>query len=378
MSYDLLIRAGRIVCPASGLDSPGAVAIRGDRIVAVGPNVDGSAHRLLHEPDAILLPGLIDLHAHPAKSGSIFGVDPDGDLLARGTTTVLSQGDAGAGHLDAYVHETINGSQAHVILAINLSTTGEVGPGGCFEQLASIDVAACVSAIERHRRHIWGIAVNTSHHCCGQTDPREVLRRGLQAAEQTGLPLLYGLRRPEDWPLAEQLRQLRAGDVVTYCFRLTPHCIVQDGQVIEAVREARQRGILFDVGHGRGSFDFDTAEAALQAGFAPDTISTDLQRGHLGPLPVHDLPLVMSKLHAAGMSDGDVFRAVTARPAQILGMSEEIGSLRVGCRADLVLLRWNEHGQPLVDVHGNVRSGGCWETAATIRAGRLCGETGCS
>jgi len=375
LSYDLLIRAGRIVCPASGLDTPGAVAIRGDRIVAVGPDVDGSAHRLLHDPDAILLPGLVDLHAHPAKSGSIFGVDPDRDLLARGTTTVLSQGDAGAGHLDAYVHETIDQSQIKVILAINLSTTGEVGPGGCFEQLGSIDVAACMTAIERHRRHIWGIAVNTSHHCCGPTDPREVLRRGLQAAEQTGLPLLYGLRRPEDWPLAEQLRQLRAGDVVTYCFRRTPHCIVQDGQVIEAVREARQRGILFDVGHGRGSFDFDTAEAALQAGFAPDTISTDLQRGHLGQLPIHDLPLVMSKLHAAGMPAREVFRAVTARPAQILGMDKEIGSLRVGSRADLVLLRWNEDVAPLVDVHGNVRSGGCWETAATIRAGRLCGET---
>lgn len=376
--YDLLIRVGRAVCPATGFDSPASVAIRGDRIVAVGADVSGNSQQILDDSTAILLPGLIDLHAHPARSGSIFGIDPDHHLLARGTTTVLSQGDAGAVNLETYIRDTIKQSQTQILLAINLSAAGEAGPGGCFEQLELLDVAACVAAIERFRRHIWGIAVNVSHHCCGPTDPREVLRRGLRVAEQTGLPLLYGMRRPEDWPLAEQLRALRSGDVVTYCFRRTPHCIVDDGRVIEAVCAARERGILFDVGHGRGSFDFNTAEAALHDAFAPDTISTDLQRGHVGQLPNHDLPLVMSKLRAAGMLEQDIFRAVTSRPAQILGLDQEIGSLRVGSRADLVLLWWNEQSEPLVDVHGNVRSGGRWETAATIRAGHLILPTECS
>ncbi|MDB5336634.1 MAG: hypothetical protein JWN70_2253 [Planctomycetaceae bacterium] len=377
-NYDVLIRAGRVVCPATGFDSAGSVAIRGDRIVAVGTDIFGSSEQVFDDPAIILLPGLIDLHAHPAKSGSIFSIDPDHNLVARGTTTVLSQGDAGAGNLESYIRDTIEQSQTQIILAINLSSAGEAAPGGCFERLELIDVAACVSAIERFRSHIWGIAVNVSHHCCGQTDPREVLRRGLRVAEQTGLPLLYGMRRPEDWPLEEQLRELRPGDVVTYCYRRTPHCIVQDGRVIEAVRTARERGILFDVGHGRGSFDFSTAEAALRNGFAPDTISTDLQRGHIGQLPIHDLPLVMSKLRAVGMLERDIFQAVTSRPAQILGMDQEIGSLRVGSRADLVLLRWNEQSQPLVDVHGDVRSGGRWETAATIRGGKLIVATECS
>lgn len=377
-SYDLVIRAGRVVCPATGFDSPGSVAILGDRIVAVGAEIDGSGKQQLDEPTAILLPGLIDLHAHPAKSGSIFSVDPDRHLLARGTTTVLSQGDAGAGNLETYIRETIEQSQTQIILAINLSSAGEAGPGGCFERLELIDVAACVAAIERFRNHIWGIAVNASHHCCGPTDPREVLRRGLLVAEQTGLPLLYGMRRPEDWPLEQQLSELRPGDVVTYCYRRTPHCIVHDGRVLGCVRAARERGVLFDVGHGRGSFDFNTAEAALRDGFAPDTISTDLQRGHVGQVPIHDLPLVMSKLRAIGMLERDIFQAVTSRPAQILGEDEDIGSLRVGSRADLVLLRWHERSEPLVDVHGNVRSGGRWETAATIRAGQIVVATECS
>ena len=370
-SFDLLVRAGRIVCPLTGLDLPGSVAICGDRIVAVGPDVKGSSRQSLDDASAILLPGLIDWHAHPARSGSLFGVDPDRDLLAYGTTTVLSQGDAGASHCETYIRETIERSQTHVILAINLSSAGETGPGGCFEQLDLIDVKACVSAIHRFREQIWGIAINASHHCCGRTDPREVLRRGLSAAEQTGLPLLYGLRRPEDWPLEQQLQELRSGDVVTYCFRRTPHCIVQSGRVLAAIRAARERGVLFDVGHGRGSFDFSTAEAAVREGFVPDTISTDLQRGHLGQVPVHTLPLVMSKMRAVGMPEMDIFRAVTSRPAQRLGWDTEIGSVRVGSRADLVLLRWHEQREPLIDVHGNVRAGGRWETVTTIRGGKV-------
>ncbi len=339
--------------------------------MAVGSDVDGRSRQLISVPDTILLPGLIDLHAHPANSGSKFGINPDRDQLSRGTTTVLSQGDAGANNCEAYVRETIECSQTHVILAINLSSEGESGPDGCFEQLSVIDTAACVSAIEEFRRNIWGISVNTSHHCCGRTDPREVLRRGLLVAEQTGLPLLYGMRRPEDWPLAQQLRELRRGDVVTYCFRRTPHCIVQDGHVLDEIREARERGILFDVGHGRSSFDFGTAEVALQNGFTPDTISTDLQRGHLGQVPTHDLPLVMSKLRAAGMPEREIFRAVTARPAQILGLEDEIGTLRTGSRADLVLLRWTEPGEPLVDTHGNLRTTGRWNAVLTVRGGKL-------
>jgi dihydroorotase len=372
--FDLLIRAGRIVCPATGFDSSGTVTIRGDRIVAIRSAVGGDGRQVLDFPDAVCLPGLIDLHAHPARSGSVFGVDPDRHFLSRGTTTVLSQGDAGADTCEAFVRDTVEQSRTQVVLAINLSSHGESRPGGCFAELAAADVAACVAAIQRYRAHIWGIAVNASHHCCRGTDPHEVLGRGLLAAEESKLPILYGMRRPEDWPLDQQLALLRAGDVVTYCFRSTPHCIVENGRVLPAVREARSRGILFDVGHGCGSFDFAVAEAALQDGFEPDTISTDLQRGHLGVIPIHDLPLVMSKLRAAGMPERQVWAAATSRPAQILGRSADIGTLRVGSRADLTLLRWQERGELLVDVRGQTRAGGRWEAVATICAGRLMSE----
>ena len=368
--FDLLIRCSRIICPAGDLDYPGAVGIRGDRIVAVGREVSGSAQQEIDCSDSLLLPGLIDLHAHPARSGSVFGIEPDEHMLQRGTTTVLSQGDAGADNCDNYVRETIEGSATRVLMALNLSFVGESTTAGCYEQLEWVDVDACTAAVERCRDHVWGIAVNASHHCCGSTDPHEVVRRALTAAERTGLPILYGMRNPEDWPLDEQLTQLRPGDVVTYCFRREPHCIVANGRVHPAVWQARHRGVLFDVGHGCGSFDFNVAETALQDGFAPDTISTDLQARHQGQTPIHDLPLVMSKLRAAGMTEGDILAAVTSKPADILSLPDEIGSLAVGSCADLTVLRWNDTDEDLVDVNGHRRSGGRWQPKLTVRAGQ--------
>jgi hypothetical protein len=126
---DLVIHAGRVVCPASGLDGPGAVAVAGDRIAAAGPAVAGPARRVLRLPDAVLLPGLVDLHAHPARGGSKYGVDPDRDLLPFGTTTVLSQGDAGADDWERYRTEVIEASRTRVRLALNLSRRGESGAG---------------------------------------------------------------------------------------------------------------------------------------------------------------------------------------------------------------------------------------------------------
>lgn len=368
---DLLLRSNRLVCPASGHDGPGSITIRAGRIVAIGTTLDDKAQQTIDLTDSILLPGLIDLHTHPARTGSVFGVDPDTCMLSRGVTTVLSQGDAGAANWQDFVSDTIRPSKTRVLLAINLSRIGESTEAGCCSNLDDADVEACVAAAEACRDHLWGIAVNASHHACGRTDPREVVCRGLEAARRTGLPLLYGMRRPEDWPFDEQLRQLRPGDVVTYCFRRQPHCIVENSRVHPAIREARERGILFDVGHGTNSFSFDVAAMAIADGFIPDTISTDFQRQHLSMTPTLDLPLVMSKLRAAGMSETDVFEAVTFRPAKILRRGSEIGSLAVGSCADVTVLKWHASGPPLDDCHRVQRPGGCWKTALTIRGGEI-------
>lgn len=371
--YDLLIRCGRVFCAASGLDGPGAVAIRRDRIAAAGPGVAGPALETLDYPDALLLPGLVDMHAHPARGGSRYGVDPDIHFLPQGVTTVLSQGDAGAFNWRDYRDQVIQASRCRVRLAINLCAHGESLPTRCFERLEDADVDACVAAIEEGGDAIWGIAVNTSPAACGDLDPREILARALSAAERTGRPLLIGSRLHADWALAEQLRLLRAGDVLTYCFNALAENILQDGQIKEAVWEAQERGVVFDIGHGMASLSFPVAEAAIAQGFLPDTISTDQYKRHVDSTPPHNLPRALSKLMAAGMSEADTLVRATVRPAQFLGLAGEVGTLAPGACADLALLRWNAQAPPLQDVNGVERPGGCWEPVLTVRAGKKVG-----
>ena len=368
--YDLLITAGRVFCAETGLDGPGAVAVRGDRIVASGTDVSGTASRTLDCPDALLLPGLVDIHAHPARGGSRFGVDPDVHFLPRGVTTCMSQGDAGALNWPAYRDEVIHGSRTRVRLALHLSKYGESPPDHCFERLDNADVDLCVDTIAGAGDEIWGIAFNTVLEPTLPHDPKEILRRGIEAAERSGRPILYGPRFNSDFPLEEQLPRLRAGDLFTYTFSPRPDNIIAGGRVRQAVREARDRGVLFDGCHGMQSFSFAHVEHAIAEGFYPDTISTDQYRAHVGADPPHHLPGTMSKYIAAGMPEAEVLARATARPAALLGLEGEAGTLAHGACADLAVLEWNPDGR-LTDVLGVERPGGSWEPLATVKSGEV-------
>ena len=369
--HDLLIRAGRTFCAVSELDGPGAVAVRDGRIVASGPDVAGATRETLEFPDGLLLPGLVDLHAHPGLGDSKYGIHPDEYLLPRGTTTVMSQGDAGALNWDRYHRDIVLESATRVRMALNLAASGESRPSGCLEDLDDADVDACVHAIETHPDGIWGISLNTSLFCCGDTDPDEVWARGLSVADRTDLPFLFGTRREPDRSLDAQLAALRPGDVVTYCFHGRAESLLQGSRVRDSVWAARERGVLFDVGHGVASFSFEVAEAAVADGFYPDSLSSDFYRAHLGVEPIHDMPRTLSKLIAVGMPEEEAFTRATAKPAEILRLQDETGSLSTGSCADLAVLKWNPSAPVHCDALGVERPGGCWEPVLTIREGRV-------
>ena len=315
--YDLVIHAGRVVCPAMGLDGPGAVAVRGDRIAAVLDAAASaalppeSARQSLSFADSILLPGLVDMHAHPAQD-SKYGIDPDIHFLPYGSTTILSQGDAGAHNWARYKQETVAGSRTRIRMALNLSATGESNEEGCFANLADADVNACAATVRQDPELIWGIALNVGPTNCRDNDPREIMARGLAAAERTGKPLLIGQRRHDDWSLDEQFDLLRPGDVVTYCFHARGGNPVADGRVRDSVWAARKRGIIFDLGHGFDSFSFDVATTAIGDGFLPDTISSDVYVRHVGVSPRHHAAGQWPS-SAAGMQEANL-APVTSRP----------------------------------------------------------------
>jgi dihydroorotase len=231
---DLIIRAGRVFCADAGLDGSGAVAVWDGRITASGPDVSGEARETLEFSDGVLLPGFVDLHAHPAPMAWRFGIDGDSEILPQGATTVLSQGDAGAETWSVYLATIIEPSRLRVRLAMSPAVKGEYEDRGCFVNLSEVDMDACVAAIEKSGEHIWGVAANLTAKACGDNDPREIMRRTVAIAERTGKPILYGVRRePSDWPLADQLKVLRAGDVFTYCFHSDAESVVDGGRIVD-------------------------------------------------------------------------------------------------------------------------------------------------
>lgn len=380
-AFDLWIECGRRYCPGRGWLGRGGVGVLDGCIAGFDWR---PARRTVRIPDGLLLPGLVDLHAHPDRPRpgvSRWGVVPDRWFLRRGVTTVLSQGDSGAAGWEEYRRRVVDGSRCDVRMALNIRRTGEARGTAPRSDGSDLDAAACAAAIlaerERPSPSIWGIAVNTSPASCGDTDPRLALDRALQAARATDVPLLVGTRRAPDLALDEQMAALRPGDVVTYCFHARPEGILDgSGRVRHCVRQARERGVLFDLGHGTGSFSYAVAERAVEQGFLPDTLSTDFHRGHLRAEPGHSLPGVISRLLTCGARLEDLLPRVTEHPRRILGCAGGAGRLEIGNAADLVILR---RGAPagLPDGTGEVRRLRPLVAAGVVRRGRFsAGEAG--
>ena len=369
---DLIIRAGRVFCADTGLDGPGAVAVRGDRIVASGPDVSGPAKQTLDFPDGTLLPGLVDLHAHPGPETWRFAVDADANMLARGSTTVLSQGDAGSATWPQYRDDTISGSRTRIRLAMSAAVLGEYLDRGCVIHLEEVDVERCVAAMEDGGDLIWGVALLLTAKGTGDNDPREIMRRTVEIAERTGKPIIYGVRRePSDWPLAEQLDMLRPGDIFTYCFHSDAESIVEGGRIVDSVWKAQKRGVLFDTGFGIGGPDLGVAQAAIKDGFLPDTVSTDVHNRHRGFTPPHDMPSTISRIMAVGMPEAEAFRRSTLRPAEVLGMAGEIGTLAPGACADLAVLSNGSESILLAQTEDGGRHGPILEPTLVVRGGEV-------
>ena len=349
-------------------NSPLQLAIKDGILVDFAPELNWHAKRLI-KSDGILLPTVTDLHTHPDHYTSRFGSDPDQNSLYTGVNQVVSQGDVGALGAKEFVNRVINCSQTDVKLAINISKYGESRSSASISALEDIDLDLCIAAGHQFVTQIVAVSVNVSRNSCPQVDPKKVLKLAVRAAEELNLPILYGMRSNTDWPIGEQLSLLRPGDIVTYCFRPAPHSIVDATGVLLEICNARRRGIVFDVGHGCQSFNFDVAEIAMQSGFMPDTISTDLQRGHIGMQPPHTLVLVASKMMAIGMPLQQVFRAITTRPLEVLGLDNEKG-LGTGRPASFQIVMLSDDNQVLTDCLGNQRSGNLMTSEVVIQKGK--------
>lgn len=331
---------------ASSVDGPAKIGIRDGRIHSLTtlPEVPTSVlvettEGTLALSNAVVVPGLVDLHTHVGGAGFGREIDADRDILACGTTTAASQGDAGAHDIDTWIAEATAGSQLRILLAIYIGVLGDTDARTPLGDEGLLDEKATLAAIHRQPELVWGIAVNTSRRSLGALDPRTVLSAALRIASETGLPLLYGPRQPEDWSLADQFALLRPGDVVTYCFRKQPYSLLTDTRSIRPeVADARDAGILFDVGAGITAFDENVARDCLEAGWYPDTISSDMQVAYKKANVRHSAASTAARMVALGMPEQKALDAITVRPAVALGLLDGTGTLKPGAVADVAAL----------------------------------------
>jgi dihydroorotase len=301
---------------------------------------------------------MIDLHVHVFEGVSHYGIPPDPTCLARGATTVVDAGSAGADTFLGFRKYVIEVSETRVFAQLNISAQGMISPEiGELDDIKWASVPRALATIERHRDVILGVKVRLTRGLVGEAAGLRPLHLAREAADAAGLPIMVHPAGAWCPSLDDILAVMRRGDILTHSFHGHSHGILDDdGQVRRAAREARERGVVFDVGHGKGSFDWRVCESALAQGFPPDTISSDLHVYNVHG-PVFDLATTVTKFLHLGFSLEEALGRVTAAPARIIGMADRLGTLAPGAHGDAVVFDVEEGTFELADSQGQVRVG---------------------
>lgn len=341
--YDLLIKGGTVIDPSQGLSTRRDVALDLGKVAAVEEDIDPSQAREVIKAEGLLVtPGLVDIHVHIYWGVSHYGVEPDLGCLAKGVTTAVDAGSSGAHTFPGLRRYVIEVASTRLYAFLNISSMGMISDAvGELNDLRFADPALAVRVARANEDVIVGIKVRLDRGRVGENGPIKPLKLARQAADQLNLPIMVHIGRL-DAPLAEVLGYLREGDLVTHTYHGHEGGILDEhGQLIRAAWQARGRGVLFDVGHGAGSFAFRVAQAALDQGFTPGTISSDLHVYDING-PVYDLATTMSKFLHLGIPLDEVVRLCTWSPARAVGIPESIGTLRPGAEADVAIFRLEE------------------------------------
>jgi dihydroorotase len=364
--YDLLLKGGHVIDPANGIDAVMDVAVSGSVVAAVGASIPASAARRVADVSGMLVtPGLIDLHCH--FFGYFGALSPDTHCLATGVTTAVDAGGAGHRNFDEFNEKVISKSATRVFALLNIAGQGMTGEPEQDLEGMSADLSAAKIA----QRPDLIVGLKVAHYAGPGWQP---LDRAVAAAKETGTFVMVDQTPIASRPMDQMmLKHMSPGDIVTHCYAVSKPMTAPDDRVRDYFFKARDRGIIFDVGHGAGSFSWRIAQAAIDQGFPPDTISTDLHR-HSFLVNQATMPETMSKLVLAGLPLKDVVEMSTWRPAKKIG-HPELGSLSVAGVADIAVFKMAEGEFGFTDngSSGNrVRKGGMrLEPEITIKSGAV-------
>jgi dihydroorotase len=355
MTYELLLRGGRIIDPSQNLDLVGDLAFAGGKVAALDRKLEeSSALRVRDVSGCLVTPGLIDLHTHVYWGGTSLGVDADELARTSAVTTCVDAGSAGPGNFAGFRRHVIERSAVRIIPYLHISFAGIFGFSAqvMVGESADLHLLSCADALavaRDHRDLIAGIKVRVGFNAGGASGLAP-LAMARQVAEAADLPLMVHIDLPPPG-LSEVLDLMRKGDILTHAFRPFPNsAATMQGGVEPSVLAARQRGILFDIGHGMGSFSFEVARLMLANAFQPDCISSDVHTLCING-PAYDLLTTMSKFLLLGMPLTSVIRAATQTPALAI-RRPELGTLRPGGIGDASIISLRSGDFDLVDSLG--------------------------
>jgi len=378
MLYDLLLTDGDVLDPAGGLKGRMDVGIAGGKIVAVAPDLPrNEARRTLSAKGRLVTPGLVDIHAHVFVNAHDMGGHTDRFCRQSGVTTLCDAGSTGSANFAGLRHVLDTAVHTRVRAFVNLSAIGITGTsrGGELSHFPYADPEGCARTISENPDLAIGVKLRYGPNLVWEytTEPVKLARK---TAAMCGVPLMIHIT-DSPIPLPDILAEMAPGDIITHCYHGRAHGIMgQEKQLLlKEVVEAQRHGIIFDCAHGRNHFSFGMIEKALDQGFLPDTISTDLTFTSATYGPVWDLLTTMSKLLHFGMSLDDLVARASAAPAKVLGYEGTVGTLKPGANADIAVLELRDGNFELKDSEGSTITARRRLIAQmTLRDGRVCYE----
>ncbi|MGH7332416.1 MAG: amidohydrolase family protein [Candidatus Rokuibacteriota bacterium] len=358
--FDLVIANGDVLDPGQRLRGRRDIGIKYGQIALVAPSI--AADRALQRYDAagrLVTPGLVDLHTHYGPLVSGIGLPADELVPISATTTAVSAGDAGANTFGALKQVAIHPSRTRLYAFVHISAIGLAG-GLAVPEMLNINYAqveACARTLVENPDTVLGVKVRITDSVVGQNG-LEPLRRAIAAAQMASKDFRVMCHiGAAPGSMADLLDLLRPGDILTHAYTGAGNNIVQNGQLLPAARAAKQRGVIIDVGHGGGSYDFTVCEPAMMQGCAVDTISSDIHSVSINTPGYPTLPWVMSKFMALGLSLEEVVACATMAPARVVGRVPGLGTLMVGAPADVAIFDLADGPVEFVDTRNNRRSG---------------------
>jgi dihydroorotase len=371
MNYDILLKGGTVIDAAQNLNAVRDVAITGGVITAIEQDIpETAATQTINVKDKFVTPGLVDIHTHVYYGVTTWGIRADGVCRTAGTTTVVDAGSPSWVTFPGFREFIAEPAQTNILTYIHISGIGLVyGPVGEMHDMAYANPERVAETLQAHRDMTVGVKVRQGKMQVGDNGV-EPLKLAIKAAEQAETPVMCHIGAGV--PLPDILRLLRPGDVITHCFQGNGDNIIDEkGRVIPEAWKAREDGIIFDVGHGAGSFRYEIAQRAMEQGFISDVISTDLHTGNING-PVYDLPTVLSKLMHLGLSLEDVIEKATFSAAKAIQREEQLGHLKVGTVADVAVFEVLDGEFEFLDAHdtkfiGNKKL----KATLTIREGKI-------